>query len=333
MRFHMDPVGDRPVLDLSPHHARMATCYRDRTGTYRLFTDFVDASLRTVHSWQARIEHYESPDLVRWRRVGTAVSPGRWSGKEGGREADCYGAGSPHVLPSGGAVRLFYSGRGNLHPQDPFDGSAAPGEPGYVSADIMAAVAEADPSGAPAGPFRKRGALVRREGGCVRLDDPCAVAHDGRIRLYYKKVEGSGGSRKTTVHAATAAPGSLSFSGAVPIQGVGDGVEMPRVFRHACRWHLFLRHFAAADGTPWRHYVSEDGIRWDLLDPRLFRCAGPEPGRGATDIMLVYGPDGEAEGHVLACGMEDGVLKLWLYRMTAADSVPLPESSAAILSK
>ena len=78
---------------------------------------------------------------------------------------------------------------------------------------------------------------------------------------------------------------------------------------------MFLRHFDKTEGMTWRHYKSPDGLVWSLVDANLFDCAGPVPGTGAADMMLVKNLDGTLEGHALACGMEDGVLKLWLYEI------------------
>ena len=79
---------------------------------------------------------------------------------------------------------------------------------------------------------------------------------------------------------------------------------------------MFLRHHNRAEGAVWRHYISENGIDWQIFDPFLFDCAGENPGMGATDIMLVKNIDGTFSGKVLACGLEDKVLKLWLYTCT-----------------
>ena len=43
-RFQFELLHEKPVFDISPHHARMCSCYQDRSGVYHLFTDFIPAS-------------------------------------------------------------------------------------------------------------------------------------------------------------------------------------------------------------------------------------------------------------------------------------------------
>ena len=75
-KFRFDLVYKNPVFDISPHSARMAACYKDYAGTYHLFTDYIDAKLNTVSSWQAEIFYYRSRGLLSWEYVSTAVEKG-----------------------------------------------------------------------------------------------------------------------------------------------------------------------------------------------------------------------------------------------------------------
>jgi hypothetical protein len=43
--FLFHPAGDRPALELSPHHTRMAGCYPDKKGFYHVSVDFIILSL------------------------------------------------------------------------------------------------------------------------------------------------------------------------------------------------------------------------------------------------------------------------------------------------
>ena len=84
---------------------------------------------------------------------------------------------------------------------------------------------------------------------------------------------------------------------------------------------MFLRHFDTTNGSIWRHYVSINGLDWELHNPSLFDCIGDyrRNSAGAADMMLINGLDGEFIGKALACGMEDSVLKLWLYNIEVTE--------------
>lgn len=317
--FKFVQANERPVFDISPHHARMASCYRDLSGIYHLFIDYIDASLKTIHSWQADIRYYRSSDLKNWEFVETAVSRGRYDEALEKRDCDCYGVGSPHVLYTSGKVYLFYAGRGNLAPDLKWNAFAEPGKEGYVSGTIMLAIANTDINGAPSGSFSKHGPVIKRTEAweSMRIDDPCALVEDNVIHLYHKGFRHIRNAMDTVqVGYAKAELDKLEFKKhTTPIFSVAGGGEMPRVFKYDVIWNMFYRHFDTTDGSFWRHYVSIDGLDWKLHDPFLFDCAGSKPGTGATDMMLINGLDGEFIGKALACGMEDGVLKLWFYNI------------------
>ena len=317
-KFVFEQAQERTVLDLSPHSVRMASCYADKAGTYHMFCDYIDASLDTIHSWQAEIRYYRSYDLINWDFVSTAVRKGEYNENPGLRDADCYGTGSPDVFYYDGCVYLFYAGRGSLCPDMKFDGLAKPGQPGYVSGSIMLAIAKADEVGSPAQPFEKRGVVLKSEyeWESMRLDDPGVWAEDGTMHLYYKGFNDNKERSNIKIGYAKADISGLKFEKRKePVMSVKEGCEMPRVFRHNGEWNMFLRHFDKTEGMTWRHYQSPDGLDWSMVDAHLFDCAGPVPGAGAADMMPVKNLDGTLEGHALACGMEDGVLKLWLYEI------------------
>lgn len=316
--FKFVPAGERPVFDISPCSARMASCYRDLNGVYHLFVDYIDASLNTIHSWQTEIRYYRSSDLKNWQFVETALSRGKYDEAPEKRECDCYGVGSPHVLCTSGKAYLFYSGRGDLAPGRKVNSLAGPGQEGYVSGTIMLATANIDMQGAPSESFSKRGPIIKRteDWENMRLDDPCALVRDNIIHLYYKGFKTIRDGNAIQLGYAKAKRERLEFKKHTsPIFSVTGGLEMPRVFRYYGIWNMFLRHFNTTDGSIWRHYVSINGLEWKLHNPFLFNCAGSTPDTGPADMMLINGLNGEFIGKALACGMEDGVLKLWLYNI------------------
>lgn len=320
--YRFTPAQDGPVLDLSPHHARMATCYRDDAGVYHLFVDFIPAALNTVHSWQAEIRHYRSSNLQGWEYVRTEAAGNDGDDDPDWPAPDCYGVGSPHILWSGPRLLLFYTGRGSLPPGEAVDSGAEPGQPGYVSGDILLAEAPADAKGAPAGPFVKKGIVVPRDRDWkrMRVDDPCAVVFRDEVHLFYKGFRSRIDADGIAVgHAVAGNRTDLSFMDEPgPILRVRGGAEMPRVFRDRGRWQLLLRHFDRSEGSVWRHYAADRPDRWILVNPRLFDGAGPASAKGPVDTMLISGRDGRFLGKALACGMNRGVLKLWLYDVERA---------------
>jgi len=310
----------KPVFDISPNHARMATCYRDLAGTYHLFVDYVDASLNTIHSMQSEIRQYDSVDLVTWEFVRTAVPRGEYRGIPDTSDPDCYGAASPHIICVGAEACLFYAGRGPLDPAMPWSGHAGPGERGYVPCQIMLSIAPLDSNRAPAGVFTKRGVVVAndRDWKSMRVDDPCALNHGGALHLYFKGFWNNRDRNQCRLGHAVRLLGKSHWNEDIsPILSVRNGLEMPRVFHQGGEWQMFLRHFDHHEGFWWRHYVSGDGRQWSLHDPYLFDCAGPRPGEGAKDMMLIYDAQGSFTGKVLATGLLDGCLRLWLYAVTA----------------
>lgn len=316
--FLLEHAGNRPVLDLSPHHVRMAGCYVDKKGFYHVFVDFIHSSLDTIHSWQARIDLYsgESPNSLEF--VGTVIDHGKYDSSTDTGDPDCYGTGSPDVLVVDEKIYVFYSGRGSLPHGSKMNGLAKPGEPGFVSGDIMCAYSPIDSDGAPILPFQKIGVVIKREQGweAMRLDDPFTIRHEDEIFLYYKGFADNKDRSGIKLGFAASSHANLDFiKNPEPILTVPGGLEMPAVFKYENTWNMFLRHFEKGDGTTWKHYVSRDGISWKLFNGSLFDCAGGNPGEGATDMMLVKDFDGGFTGKALATGMEDGILKLWLYNV------------------
>ncbi len=314
--FKFEAIYDYPVFDISLHHARMACCYKDKVGKYHLFLDYIEASLNTLHSFQAILNYYTSFDLKSWSLISTAVEKGNFNYENGKGDADCYGIGSPDVLCTDEYIYLFYAGRGSLSPDKVFNGLAHPGEPGYISCDIMFAKAPADKNGAPCGPFKKQGVVLNREHAweSMRIDDPCVLLDGNNVHLYYKGFNDNSNRNSLKLGYAVANISDMNFKKHPdPILSVYDGLEMPRVFKHKDTWNMFLRHFEIETGAFWRHYISDDGLKWKIKNASLFNCAGPIPGSGATDMMLIKDFDGSLSGMALACGLENGILKLWLY--------------------
>ncbi len=320
--FHFESAGDRPILDLSPHHVRMACCYMDKKGFYHVFVDFIHSSLDTIHSWQARIDLYSGTTPYDLVFSGTAVDHGGYDYATDTGDPDCYGAGSPDVIVVDDKIYVFYSGRGSLPHGSKMNGLAKPGEKGFVSADIMYACSPINPGGAPVFPFRKMGVVIKREQDweAMRLDDPFAIKHEDEIFLYYKGFGNNEDKGKIKLGFAASSQLNLNFvKNPKPILSVPGGLEMPAVFKYKGTWNMFLRHFEKGDGTIWKHYVSRNGISWKLFNDSLFGCAGENPGEGATDMMLVKDFDGQFTGKALATGMENGILKLWLYNIIPVD--------------
>ncbi len=316
--FKFSLISKTPIFDISPHHARMACCYRDKENKYHLFIDYIDSSLNTIHSFQAIVNYYTGTDLINWTFVQTAVDKGNYNYEKNTGDLDCYGIGSPDVLCTDDFIYLFYAGRGNLAPDEYFNSLAHPGEPGYVSDDIMYAKAPADETGAPCGPFVKQGVVLNREYSweSMRIDDPCVLNEDGKIHLYYKGFNDNVAKDNIKLGFASADIHNFKFSKLKnPILSVAGGLEMPRVFKFKGKWNMFLRHFNKGSGTIWKHYVSDDGLGWKLHNECLFDCAGKKPGAGAADMMLVKNFDGSFSGKALACGLEDSILKLWMYNV------------------
>lgn len=319
MKFAWKQIKTAPVLDLSPDHTRMVTCFRDAKGIYHLFTDHIPAGMNTIHSWEAEIAYFRSRDLTTWESVGTAIARGP------GGAHDSFGAASPHVLsiPETGRVYLFYAGRGDPRPGEPWRGLASPGESGYVSSRIMMASAPANEAGAPTGPFTDKRLIVDLDADWrnMRVDDPCALVAGGQVHLYFKGFHAPLLDSRQNVQTGCAVANLDDMAFAIrpgPILVVPGGGETPRFFRLGETWHLFLRHFHPAPGeTHWQHHTSQDGVCWRLNDPRLFsrpHC----PRRGPYDMAPIYGLDGALAKpwRALACGQdEDGVLKQWLYGM------------------
>lgn len=320
--MHMDykfiKVHENPIFDISPHHVRMSCCYMDKSGKYHMFADYIDSSLHTVHSFQAVLNYYTSTDLIAWTDHGTIIKKGNYNYETRTGDPDCYGIGSPDVLCTDEYIYLFYAGRGVLAPNQPFNGLAHSGEPGYVSSEIMYAIAPTDKYGAPSGPFIKKGVVFKQkyEWESMRRDDPCVVLEQNLIHLYYKGFNDNSNRDNIKLGYASADIKNFRFiENPEPILSVSGGLEMPRVFIHKGNRNMFLRHFSPIGGTVWRHYISLNGITWTIKNPCLFNCAGPNPGKGAADLMLIKNFDGSLTGNALACGLENGVLKLWLYKI------------------
>jgi hypothetical protein len=299
----------KPVFDLTPHQVRMATCYRDRNGVYHLFSDYIDADTGTIDSWEAEIRYYKSGDLRNWEYVETPAPRGQAG------EPDSFGAASPHVLATNDKIFLFYASR-QVHCDAKMNCFAKSGEPGFMSGSIMMCVADADINGAPAGPFKKHGIVLKSGTGwnSMRLDDPCALLEGDTVHLYFKGFDNNLDHDRICVGHSSAKLNDMKFiSDPKPVLSVPGGGEMPRLFMKEDKWNMFYRHFSGS-GKPysWHHHQSEDGISWNQNSKNFFA------GRlGPSDIMLIYDMNGElpAEPQLLVAGSENGIQKLWLYKV------------------
>lgn len=309
-RFQLVPEEQQAVFSAEPGQTRMATCYRDKQGVYHLFADYMPKS--TI-SWTAEIRHYRSSDLRNWEYVGIAIPRGS------GEAPDAYGAASPHVLATDERIYLFYAGRAN-----PVGGNAdtyaSRDQPGYVAGRILLASARADEHGAPAEDFKKHGVVIEpgADWDAMRLDDPCVVLDDGIVHLFFKGFDTNRNRDHVRAGYAYARLADMKFTKhAAPILTVPGGGEMPRVFRHGGQWRLFYHHFGHG-GTCWRHYVADEPTSWRLADARFF---DGHPTGGPRDIMMIYGMNGQLldEPKILVAGTEQGLNKLWLYRLAETE--------------
>jgi hypothetical protein len=296
----------------------MVSAYRDRAGTYHVFSDVLNHDRRPSYdvlaSWDGRIDRYRSRDLKDFTYVEAVVAR-----SEARDTPDSIGAASPGVAVAGGHVLLFYAGRGPGDPERPPDLNALRGR-------IMLASAPADDDGAPAGPFVKRGVLVDLVGpwGSLRLDDPCACVLGDDLLLYFKAIGAGAPMGNRVVMRARGRVDDPFGPYAVdpePVLRVEGGGEMPRVFVRGGGLHMFYRRFRPPAST-WEHYASGDGIVWSLVNDRLFGCAGPNPGKRVTDICPIWTPFGaEPFDSVFAAGLDDGSfgdegrIKQWLYEV------------------
>jgi len=304
--FQLVLDGDKPAFEIGPNQCRMATCYRDKAGTYHLFTDFME---KVAHSFGAEIRYYRSDDLRDWTFVDTVVKRGA------GTDGDAFGAASSHVLATDKRIYLFYSGRA-APVGGKFDAYAPSGQPGYGAGRILLATAAADEHGAPAGVFRKQGVMVEPGDGwdAMRLDDPCAVLDGQTVHLFFKGFDNNRNRNHVRVGYARAALADMAFTKhPEPVLAVPGGGEMPRVFRESGVWHMFYHHFGGG-GSTWRHHVSEDGLHWRLHNRSFF---GGHPTGGPRDIMMIHGMNGALleEPKMLVAGAQHGINKLWLYHL------------------
>ena len=328
VRFKLNPVGNRPVLDISPLSTRMVSAYQDRTGCTHVFTDRIDHDRKTafdlvIDSFDAVIGRYSSADLKAFSDHGVVVDKGRWTGLAGTSDSDCIGSASPGVAVAGGRVLLYYAGRGPCDPAGPFHrATGLPQLPGR----IMLATANADQNGAPAGPFSKQGPVTDGEAAwrAVRHDDPCAVVDGERIYLFYKALSWQGESRKRVIGLALgrvddpAGPYEMMPD---PVLVTDPDGETPRVFKLGDTWHMFFlrtKSQAQRSGRVYEHYATEDPTRWTLIDDKVYESFSLIPGEGAPDMCPIWTPFIEGSPRLaFAVRMDetDGRLKQWLWRI------------------
>ncbi len=307
-RFRLERLRVQPVLDLAPHHVGACSCYRDRAGTYHLFTDFIRDPADTTAARGTEIRYYRGRDLEHWEFIDTAVPRGRWRGSRGASDLDWFGAASPDLFVNYGRAFLFYAGREHGR------GPKRPVAPPSLRCRIMLAEAPVDADAAPATLFRKSGvALDKGPAGTwddLRLDQPCAIRHEDTLHLYYKGLPVEGGPDALGIGHARAIIGRREFfRPPTPDLAVDGGCAMPRVFLHGGLWHMFVRRLGAGNGSRWHAYVSGDGDHWTLRDDGLFNAG--------SAIALVRSVDGELAQPItaLVTAPARGVPKLWAFRV------------------
>ena len=319
VKFLFNKLDSNPVLDLAPGHARMTTCYQDLAGVYHLFVDFIPASQETQHSWRAEILHFTSRDLLQWEYVEKVVGRGNYNSQNpDSSDFDSYGAASPGVIAkANNKVYLFYAGRRCLqsnHNGDPMQCNGS----NRVASRIMLATAESDSNGAPVTPFIKKGVVLDLEKSwhTCRLDDPSALFFNNRLCLFFKGFSERNLDSIRVGLAEAVLPVDKFIEKEKPVFVYPKGVEMPRVFQMDGKLFLFIRTFQPQSGSIWKCYESFDGKDWSLLQDDLFNCV--TPGKGATDMAPVYSLEGELSTpmHALATGDDEGILKIYLYKIT-----------------
>ena len=285
-RFELSRVGNRPALDLTPHHVLCGAGYIDRAGVRHLFVDFVDASLKTHNTWSAEVRYYRhEPRATGWEWVATVARRG------GEGEPDSYGAASPHVICAGGQLLLFYAGRWLPRGGQPVQITANPGQPGYLRSAILLATAPVDQDGAPAGPFVKRGPVIEPgpSWDAMRLDYPCVVLDGEHLHAFYTGYDDARNLSHRVVGCATARVADLRFTKhPAPVLVVDGGGQAPRVFRYRGLWHMFYQHLTRGDGRRWRHYCATDPTCWRERDPQFF----DPPQEQCGELMLWTDPAG-----------------------------------------
>ncbi|MFW6303448.1 MAG: hypothetical protein ACOC2L_02390 [Candidatus Sumerlaeota bacterium] len=316
MQYCLKLADARPVIDASPHHTRMAACYRDKAGGWHAFVDHIDISLGTPQSWLAEIRYYFSEDGFHFEDRGIVVSRG-----ETGADDD-YGAASPLVFATEESIYLFYCGR-HLADADAHEKGGIHSSQG-LELCLMACVARADENGAPIEPFEKRGVVCRGAESIAPIylkqcvEPESVVESEGQYWLFHSGIGERDGKpvKKAEFRRKLELP-SLQVGPAEQIVAPEGGGELCRYFFHDGQWQIFYRHFQNPKGEGcYRHYRSENMIDWECVDTQLFRSHTPHPD-SAADIGIVYGLNGELAdpATILATGFEDGLLKIWRYNL------------------
>jgi len=297
-----------PAFDISPNQTRMASCYRDNSGTYHLFVDYLGLD---DNPYNAEIRYYRSADLYHWQYISTVAQRGELG------IPDARGCSSPFILATDKKIYLFYGGTPASIGGDQ-NISASRGEVGYTSRPIILATAAADQNGAPLGNFKKKSVILVPgnigDWDAMRLDDPCVVLKKDSLFIFYKGFNSNKNLDKVKVGLAKASLNEMKFKkNKTPVLSVLGGGEMPRVFMFDNIYHMFYRHFRSS-GYKWQHYISTNGKVWKLIDPFFFNGF---PGGGPPDIMMIYGMNGKLlkNPKFLVAGSQNGINKLWIYNL------------------
>lgn len=335
-RFTFARRGNRPALDLAPHHLRTAAGYIDNAGGRHLFVDVVDAAQKQTNTWAAAIRYYHANRGGAWKWAHTPADKSSAPGIDGHQSI---GAASPALIVAGGKVLLFYAARSAAAPGRAPGPGPAPGrppnvlagrdEPDHLSSCIMVAAADADADGAPSGAFKPLATALQpgTTWDSLRLDHPTVIVDGDTLHLFYTGYDDPRNLSRRCLGHATARIGDHPFRrDARPILTVPGGGEMGRVFRHAGYFHLLYRHF---DGGQWHHYTSRDLSHWRPSAPSA--AALLDSATDPQDLMIFTDPCSNlpATPEALITAPERGVIKLWPYRVSI-ESIPSesPEPAA-----
>jgi hypothetical protein len=309
-RFKIVRAGNRPVLDLGPHHVRTANGYQDERGQWHLFVDYIDQAQKTTNTWAAQVRYFRSQDGKNWNWIENP------SGQPDADALDAYGTASPAILCASGLAMLFYAGRSTKAPDGQPNVLAGADDPAHLSSSIMLATATLDEYGTPLEAFIPRGPVLQPEPGygALRLDHPAVAIQDNTIHLYYTAYNDAANLNHRTLGHASASLGAFEFTAdPEPILAVEGGGQMPRVFEHQGQHHLFYHHFAHANGSRWQHYITEDLNTWRPHDARLYNGIG-----GTANELMVWTDHHNRllkDPRAVVTGTEGGVSKLWASRL------------------
>lgn len=298
-KYSVKIVNDNPIIEDPCGHIRMVTGYRDKSGRYHIFCDFIHNDYQTFHSWQAEIKYFKGLDLSNLKDMGVLIKKSE------------YGVGSPGVAVYHHKVYLFYAKRGNLKGFDQFNGVANIGEKGYVSSDLELAIFNCDDNeGIITESINIKQVLHRDKGWkSMRIDDPFPIVIDGSLFVYYKGFNDNTNKANICIGYGIYGHNQICEKGIVLSSEYG--YEMPRIYLIDGELTMFVRTFNP-NQTAFRHYEYKNNqfedCAYDFFDGY--------PDSKAQDVCFITDYKGVLTGDVLACGYENKKLKQWLYRLS-----------------